>query len=107
MANQVAAHGFILTQALRDCCEGESNDKLRPLALHNFGSRWALSLEGNNHVAHLTWNDGPFHGDVTIKSEDMYQSIHGASKRAMEQMKKAHSKRYDHHKPVKGFVQAS
>jgi len=107
MANQVAAHGFELTQALRECCEAESTEKLKPLALHNFGSRWALSLEGNDHVVHLTWNDGPFHGDVTIRSPDMYHSIHGATRRAMEQIKKAHSKRYDHHKPVKGIAQAS
>jgi hypothetical protein len=35
MANQVAAHGFELTKALRECCEAESSDKLNPLALHN------------------------------------------------------------------------
>lgn len=97
MPFQVAAHGFELTDAIRESCQEEARDKLQPLALHNFSSRWTLSLDGNEHVAHVTWNDGTFHGDATVKSVDMYKSIHQASKKAAEQMKKAHDKRYDHH----------
>jgi|GEM_PF-620022 len=97
MPFQVAAHGFLLTDALREACLTESTGKLQPLAVKNFSSRWKLSLERTEHVAHITWADGSFHGDATAKSADMYQSIHQATKKAMEQMKKAHDKRFDHH----------
>lgn len=97
MAIQVIAQGFELTDALKTSCLEETKDKLLGLALHNFSSRWALSVDAGNHVAHITWSDGPFHGDVTVKSDDMYGSIHQATKKAIEQMKKAHDKRYDHH----------
>lgn len=106
MPIQVAAQGFELTDGLRDCCTNEAKDKLLPLALHNFSSRWALSLEAGEHVAHLHWVDGPFHGDVTVQTSDMYQSIHQCAKKAMEQIKKAHDKRYDHHKAPKNLIPA-
>ena len=101
MPIQVAAHGFEMTDGLRNSCIEETSDRLQPLALHNFGSRWALSLEAAEHVAHLTWTDGPFHGDVTVRSNDMYTSIHQCTKKAVEQIKKAHDKRYDHHQTQK------
>lgn len=101
MPIQVTAQGFELTDGLKGNCLEETKDKLQPLALHNFSSRWALSLEAEMHVVHLTWSDGPFGGDVTVKSEDMYNSIHQATKKAMEQIKKAHDKRNNHHKPSK------
>jgi ribosome-associated translation inhibitor RaiA len=96
MPIQVAAHGFPLTDAIRDSCVTETREKLQPLALHNFSARWVLSLEAGEHVTHVNWTDGSFHGDVTVKTSDMYQSIHHAGKKAVEQLKKAHSKRYDH-----------
>jgi ribosome-associated translation inhibitor RaiA len=96
MTFQVAAHGFALTQAIQDSCQSETEEKLQHLALHNFSSRWTLSLEAGEHVAHLKWTDGPFHGDVTVKSHDMYNCIHQCAKKGLEQIKKAHSKRYDH-----------
>lgn len=101
MPYQVTAQGFELTEGLRENCMVETKDKLQTLALHNFNCRWALSLEALVHVAHLTWTDGPFGGDVTVKTDDMYNSIHQATKKAMEQIKKAHDKRYDHHKASK------
>ena len=100
MPFQVAAHGFDLTDALRESCLSESREKLQPLAKHNFSARWMLSIERTDHVAHVIWADGNFRGDVTVKSPDMYQSIHQATKKAMEQIKKAHDKRYDHHQPA-------
>ena len=93
---QVAAHGFELTEGLRAACETESKDKLQLLALHNFSSKWILSLERNEYVAHLTWADGGFRGDVKVQSEDMYKSIGQCSKKAVEQIKKAHQKRNGH-----------
>lgn len=105
MPFQVAAHGFELTDAIRESCQEEASDKLQPLALQNLSTRWTLSLDGDDHVAHLNWSDGTFHGDATAKSPDMYKSIHLASKKAAEQMKKAHDKRFDHHR--KGALKAS
>lgn len=93
---QVAAHGFELTDGLRAACETESKEKLQLLALHNFSTKWVLSLERNEHVAHLAWTDGGFRGDVTVQSEDMYKSIGQCTKKAVEQMKKAHQKRNGH-----------
>jgi ribosome-associated translation inhibitor RaiA len=98
MSIQVAAHGFELTDGLRGACESETNEKLQLLALHNFSSKWILSIEKTEHIAHLAWNDGSFHGDVTVRSEDMYKSISQCSKKAAEQIKKAHDKRNGHKK---------
>jgi ribosome-associated translation inhibitor RaiA len=98
MTVQVAAHGFELTEGLRTACEAESQDKLQLLALNNFSSKWVLSIEKAEHVAHLAWTDGSFRGDVTVKSDDMYKSINQCSKKAVEQIKKAHDKRNDHKK---------
>jgi ribosome-associated translation inhibitor RaiA len=92
----VSAHGFDLTDAIRTTCLEEAQDKLMPLALHNFSTRWTLSFEAGEHVAHLSWTDGGFRGDVTVKTIDMYQSIHQASKKAHDQIKKSHEKRYSH-----------
>lgn len=93
---QVAAHGFELTDGLRAACETESKERLQLLALHNFSTKWVLSLERNEHVSHLAWTDGGFRGDVTVRSEDMYKSIGQCTKKAVEQMKKAHQKRNGH-----------
>jgi ribosome-associated translation inhibitor RaiA len=93
---QVAAHGFELTDGLKAACETESQEKLQLLALHNFSTKWILSLERNEHVAHLTWADGGFRGDVKVHSEDMYKSISQCTKKAVEQIKKAHQKRNGH-----------
>lgn len=96
MSVQVAAHGFDLTDGLRDCCHGEIREKLTQLAHHNdFKAKWILSLERGEHVAHLNWSDGKFHGDVTVKSDDMYNSIHQSVRKAAEQLKRAHGKAYD------------
>jgi ribosome-associated translation inhibitor RaiA len=105
MTVQVAAHGFELTDGLRTACEAESQDKLQLLALNNFSSKWVLSIEKTEHVAHLAWTDGGFRGDVTVRSEDMYKSISQCSKKAVEQIKKAHDKRNDHKKsPTKALA---
>jgi ribosome-associated translation inhibitor RaiA len=101
MTIQVSALGFELTDAIRSACLAECEERMMPVARHNFGARWTLQLENLDHSAHIAWNDGQFYGDVTVKSSDMYTSIHQASKKALEQMKKAHEKRYDHHKPTK------
>ena len=98
MSVQVAAHGFELTDGLRTACLAETHDKLEVLALHNFSSKWVLSIEKAEHVSHLAWTDGSFRGDVTVRSEDMYKSISQCSKKAVEQIKKAHDKRNDHKK---------
>ncbi len=105
MSIQVAAHGFELTDGLKAACETESREKLQLLALHNFSTKWVLSIEKNEHVSHLTWNDGPFRGDVSVRSGDMYKSISQSTKKAGEQMKKAHQKRNDHkgHAPAKAM----
>lgn len=98
MTVQVAAHGFELTDGLRSACEAETQEKLQLLALNNFSTKWILSIEKTEHVAHLAWTDGGFRGDVTVRSEDMYKSISQCSKKAVEQIKKAHDKRNDHKK---------
>lgn len=107
MSVQVAAHGFELTEGLRAACETDTREKLQQLALHNFSSKWVLSIEKTEHVAHLAWTDGSFKGDVTVKSDDMYKSISQCSKKASEQIKKAHDKRNDHKKSAPSKVIAA
>ena len=104
MPVQVMAHGFELTESLKQACITETEDKLQPLALHNFSVKWMLSLDASDHVAHVNWHDGKFHGDATVKSHDMYTSIGRVTKTAGEQLKKAHDKRYEHHKADKIIV---
>jgi ribosomal subunit interface protein len=98
MSTQVSADGFELTNALRDYCDSETKERLQPISLKVVNARWTLSIEREEQVSHLTWNDGIFHGDVTVKSTDMYNSIHQCAKKASEQMKKSHEKKQNHHK---------
>ena len=97
MPIQVSADGFELTDALKDSCETETTDKLQPISLNSLKAKWTLSMQREEQVAHLIWNDGIFHGDVTVKSKDMYNSIHQCAKKAAEQMKKSHDKKQNHH----------
>lgn len=104
MPIQVSADGFELTNTLRDHCETETKEKLQPISLKTIKAKWVLSIQREEQVAHLIWDDGIFHGDVTVKSTDMYNSIHQCAKKAVEQMKKSHEKKQNHHKPSKeGF----
>ncbi len=101
MPIQVSADGFELTNALRESCEGETKEKLLPIALSNVKAKWVLSIQREEQVAHLIWHDGIFNGDVTVKTKDMYSSIHQCAKKAAEQMKKSHEKKQNHHKLTK------
>jgi ribosome-associated translation inhibitor RaiA len=94
MPIQVAAHGFDITEALRQSCIEEAKDKVQSLAQHNFTAKWTLSVERGEHIAHITWKDGEFHGDASSRTSDMYGSIRQSAKKAMEQLKKAHGKAY-------------
>jgi len=96
MPIQVAAHGFDLTPSLKDCCTLETQERLSPLAQHGMSAKWVLSVEKGEHIAHINWNDGSYHGDATVKTEDMYSSIKQAVKKAAEQLKRAHEKKYNH-----------
>jgi ribosome-associated translation inhibitor RaiA len=98
MSIQIAAHGFELTQALKEVCESEIKDKLYPIALSQVSTKWTLSIEREQQIAHLIWTDGAFNGNVTVKTLDMYNSIHQCTKKALEQMKKSHAKKQNHHK---------
>jgi ribosomal subunit interface protein len=98
---QISAHGFELTEALKEACIAETEERLKPIARHNFSCRWTLNLENLQHSAHIAWNDGQFHGDATVKSEDMYTSIHHSAKKSAEQIKKAHEKKYETYKEPK------
>ena len=100
MTIQISADGFELTNALRESCESETIDKLHPISLNNVKAKWVLSIQREDQVAHLLWDDGIFHGDVTVKSTDMYNIIHQCEKKASEQMKKSHEKKQNHHKPI-------
>ncbi len=102
MTIQVSADGFELSSALHDACEAETKDRLQPISLHAIKAKWILSIQREEQVAHILWDDGIFHGDVTVKSTDMYNSIHQCAKKASEQMKKSHEKKQNHHKPPKG-----
>ena len=103
MPIQVAAHGFQLTDALKEACTAESKEKMQAIAVSNFSAKWTLSLNAAEHVAHVTWGDGSFHGDATARSADMYSSVAKAAKIAHEQMKKMREKRFDEkrHRPEK------
>ncbi|BBH54276.1 HPF/RaiA family ribosome-associated protein [Fluviispira sanaruensis] len=106
MPIQVAAHGFELTQPLKEACEAESKDKLHSIALNHIKTKWTLSIQREEQIAHLTWVDGAFNGDVTVKSTDMYNSIHQCAKKAVEQLKKSHAKKQDHHKDSRSIFYA-
>ncbi len=101
MPIQVSADGFEITNPLKSACETEIKEKLTPIALNSVKAKWTLSIEREEQVAHLIWQDGIFHGDVTVKSTDMYNSIHQCAKKAAEQMKKSHDKKQNHHKNSK------
>jgi ribosome-associated translation inhibitor RaiA len=101
MPIQVSADGFELTSALKDSCEAETREKLQPISLSTVKAKWILSIEREEQVAHLIWNDGIFNGDVKVKTKDMYGSIHQCAKKAAEQMKKSHEKKQNHHKHSK------
>ena len=101
MSIQVAAHGFELTNALKEACEAETKDKLHSIALNNITTKWTLSIQREDQIAHLIWADGTFNGNVTVKTPDMYNSIHQCAKKALEQMKKSHEKKQNHHKGSK------
>jgi ribosome-associated translation inhibitor RaiA len=101
MSIQVAAHGFELTTALKEACEAETKDKLHSIALNNITTKWTLSIQREDQIAHLIWADGTFNGNVTVKTPDMYNSIHQCAKKALEQMKKSHEKKQNHHKGSK------
>ena len=94
---QVAGHGFDLSESLKVHCQNETQEKLAHLALSQFSANWMLKIEREEQMAHLNWNDGMFHGDVTVSTTDMHQSIHSCIKKAVEQMKKAHEKKQNHH----------
>ncbi|WP_397599392.1 HPF/RaiA family ribosome-associated protein [Silvanigrella sp.] len=96
MSIQVAAHGFELTTALKEACEAETKDKLHAIALNNITTKWTLSIQREEQISHLIWSDGTFNGNVTVKSSDMYNSIHQCAKKALEQMKKSHEKKQNH-----------
>ncbi|MBX9704186.1 MAG: HPF/RaiA family ribosome-associated protein [Silvanigrellaceae bacterium] len=100
MAIQVAAHGFELTDALRNACEHETSERLKPIANHELKVKWILSMEREQQIVHLSWFDGNLNGDVTVKSDDMYNSIHQCAKKAHEQIVKSHEKRIDQHKTM-------
>ncbi len=95
MPIQVSAHGFEITEALRQSCIEESKEKIQNLAQHNFSAKWTLSLERGEHIAHVVWNDGEFRGDASARTNDMYGSIRQTAKKAMEQLKKAHGRAYE------------
>ncbi|MES2614588.1 MAG: HPF/RaiA family ribosome-associated protein [Bdellovibrionota bacterium] len=101
MPIQVSADGFELTSALKESCEAETKERLLPISLSTVKAKWVLSVQREEQVAHLIWNDGIFHGDVTVKTTDMYSSIHQCAKKASEQMKKSHEKKQNHHKTSK------
>jgi len=92
MPVQVFAQGFDMTDAIRQACEAEFKERLQPIGMQNVSAKFKLSLEKGEHVAHVAWADGPYLGDATSKSEDMYQSIRLSVKKSAEQMKKTHSK---------------
>ena len=106
MSIQVAAHGFELTSTLKEACEAETIEKLHSIALNNVITKWTLSIEREEKIAHLIWADGTFNGNVTVKSHDMYSSIHLCAKKALEQMKKSHEKKQNHHKGNKIIFEA-
>lgn len=102
---QISAHGFDLTASLRECCEGETNERLIPIARSEFSVRWTLSKDGDEHCAKLHWNDGVYHGDMHHVAEDMYATIHHCAKKAAEQMKKTHTRVHEQpHMPTKAVI---
>ncbi len=98
MLTQVSAHGFDLTPELKAACETQADERLAQLSQKSLKTKWILSLERQEQVAHLIWDDGVFHGDITVKTTDMYNSISQCAKKAAEQMKKSHDKKQNHHK---------
>ncbi len=98
MPIQVSAHGFEITASLKEACDKEVKERLSPLSLNSLKAKWILSIERQEHISHLIWDDGIFHGDITVKTNDMMSSIHQCAKKAAEQIKKSHDKKQNRHK---------
>lgn len=99
MSVLIHAHGFSLSDALKDACLSEVRHRLEPMLHGNLLARWNLYRDGREWIAFLSWHERRQHqGHVRIRSDDMYKSIHLAGKVAAEQMHEQHHKQNPRHR---------
>lgn len=99
MSVLIHAHGFSLSDALKDACLSEVRHRLEPMLHGNLLARWNLYRDGREWIAFLSWHERRQHqGHVRIRSNDMYKSIHLAGKVAAEQMNEQHHKQNSRHR---------
>lgn len=93
MSVVVHAHGFDLSEALKNACVGEIKHRLEPMLHGQLLARWSLYRDGRDWVAFLSWHERRQHqGHVRIRSDDLYKSISLAGKVAADQMGHQHHK---------------
>lgn len=99
MSVQIHAHGFSLSDALKNACLSEVKHRLEPRLHGQLLARWNLYKEGHDWIAFLSWHERrEQHGHVRIRSNDMYKSISLAGKVAEDQMNEQHHKHDPQHR---------
>lgn len=93
MSVQVHAHGFSLSDSLKEACLNEIQHRIEPLVRSELDVRWNLYKDGHDWVAFLSWHERRNQqGNVRIRSDDLYKSISIAGKVAAEQVSEQHHK---------------
>lgn len=93
MSIQVHAHGFSLSDSLKEACLNEIRHRIEPLVRSELHVRWNLHKDGHDWVAFLSWHEKRNQrGNVRIRSDDLYKSISIAGKVAAEQVSEQHHK---------------
>jgi hypothetical protein len=102
MSVLIHAHGFDLSDSLKEACEREVKNRMEPLIYSPIQARWNLCRDGHDWIAFLSWHERrQYHGNVRIRSDDMYKSISLAGKVAANQLNHQHHKVNDHHQQMK------
>lgn len=93
MSVLVHAHGFSLSDSLKEACINEIRHRVQPLVRSDLDVRWNLYKDGRDWVAFLSWHERKNQqGNVRIRSDDLYKSISLAGKVASEQVSEQHHK---------------
>jgi ribosome-associated translation inhibitor RaiA len=94
----IAAHGFDLTDAIKEACRAAAEDAFPSLSESDEGERkvrWHLSLDGDSRTAHISWKSGIDQGDVTVSDPQLYSAIHEAAVIARRSIAEKRERRRD------------
>ncbi|MEY4064689.1 MAG: hypothetical protein RIR26_897 [Pseudomonadota bacterium] len=93
MSVLIHAHGFALSDSLKEACMREVDHRLKPLLHAQLSAHWNLYREGHDWIAFLSWHERRHHqGNVRIRSDDLYKSISLAGKVAADQLSEQNHK---------------